>query len=123
MDIMNLQDNIIITALVYKNFNEYSVQGLEYDIKLSKLYSLLEAKSKFLEAISKQVLRDLSCKSLPLEYYDQAARGHFEQAILAKQSGPELPVYLPIQRKSNEPHLRIVVRFLEVFVENSEEES
>lgn len=123
MDIMNLQDNIIITAIVYKNSNEYSVQGLEYDIKLYKLYSLLEAKSKFLEAISKQVIRDLSCKSLPLEYYDRAAQVHFEQAILAKQSGPELPVYLPIQRKPSEPHLRIIVRFLEAIVETNDKES
>lgn len=110
---MKLQDNLIITALIYKNSNEYIVQGLEYDIKLSNLYSLLEAKSLFLEAISKQVIRDLSCNLIPLAYYDQAKREYFEQAVLARQCGPELPVYLPIQREPKKPHLRVCVRFIE----------
>ncbi len=111
---MRLQDNLIITALIYKDSNKYIVQGLEHDIKLSGFYSSIEAKSKFLEAISKQVVVDLSCGLIPLTYYEQAKKEYFEQAISAKQSGPELPVYLPIRREPKKPHLRVAVRFLEI---------
>jgi len=97
-----------LTILLRRSGSAWIAQCLEYDVAAQGPTPEV-CKQRFMNTMSSRILRDLAQGRVPLADLTQAPKRYFEESLLFRADGPELPVYVPVKPS---PRLRATARFL-----------
>jgi hypothetical protein len=90
---------LTLTIFLQKDGNAWVAQCLEYDIA-AQAPAIEEVKLRFMKTVRQQIMIDLQEQRMPLEDLGQAPEHFFDAVTNASQNGPELPVFIPVERKA-----------------------
>ena len=95
-----------LTIIVRRSGGAWIAQCLDHDIA-AQGPTLDDCKLRFMRTLSSRIIRDLKNGRRPLADLPPAPRVYYDQSVKFGESGPELPVYVPVN-----PRLRATARFL-----------
>ncbi len=102
----------LVSVLLHRDGNAWVAQCLEYDLA-AQAPTVDEAKKRFMRTLTQQIVADLVDGNDPLCKLPQAPSRYFEDSITSKQSGPDLPVYVPADVTAKRGRVDVRAQFLE----------
>lgn len=105
---------VCMSVLLHQNRGAWVAQGLDYDLAVQAPTVPL-AKERFLRALRARMMDDVLDGREPLSTLGQAPPHYFDHLGGVKESGPEVPIYVPARRSgdANVTMSRLRAQFLE----------